>query len=303
MSIAEQTGPLALTPEWYEARKHCIGASEAAAACGLSPYATPLDIYLRKRGEIAEVEDNDAMRLGRLLEPVVLSEYARRIDVAVIPNARLFISPTHQFIGATPDGFRDDDGRPIDAKTTTHWTAKSWGEPGTDDIPADYVCQAQQQMFVVGAAVQDVAVLIDGRTLRIYTVHRNDRLIDGMLAKESELWERIVAGEPPEPDWSHSRTPDLVRQMYGVTEGATIPLSDETAKAWAEYERLGAAIRDMEKERAALQARVLHAMGDKAIGYLPDGERELARTIVAGSTFTVHRKESIRLTARKVKTK
>src|SRR4051812_1639091 len=72
-----------LSPAWYAARSTGIGASEIAAAAGLSRYATPLEIYARKRGLMPEIEDNDAMRLGRKLEPVVKSEFCERTGLTL----------------------------------------------------------------------------------------------------------------------------------------------------------------------------------------------------------------------------
>src|SRR5262245_8943783 len=43
-------GRVSLTPEQLARRKHCVGASEAAAVDGRSPWETPFTVWLRKVG-------------------------------------------------------------------------------------------------------------------------------------------------------------------------------------------------------------------------------------------------------------
>jgi putative phage-type endonuclease len=313
MNATAMPGPYPLTPEWHEARKKCIGASEAAAACGVSEWSQPLEIYLRKRGEIPEFEGNDATRLGTLLEPVVLAEYERRTGLDLVTHLPLFTHTENPFIGATPDSTVVGLGFPVEAKTTSHWRAGEFGDEGTDHIPDEYVMQAQQQMYVLGAERCDVAVLIDGRTLRCYIVRRNDNLIHKMVAVETELWQRIVDGNPPEPQWKHPATVQLLQSLHGTVNEGSIPLSDETAIAWGRYQALGQTIKEAEAERDACRARVYHALGDWAVGELPSGGA-IRRSIVRESLWTekdaeeitakigqVKRRSYFRLTERKPK--
>lgn len=277
-------GPLPYTPDWWAARRTCIGASQAAAACGVSPYAQPLDVYLECRGEYQR-EETPAMRLGKALEPVVLSEYELRTAVRLIRPVGLYRSRTCPFIGATPDALREEDLSPVDSKTSTHWRAGEFGDEGTDQIPADYVMQAQQQIYVCGAAYADVAVLIDGRTLRVYRVRRHDALIARMVRMETALWERIQKGTPPDPEWNHRGTLELLKRLHGCARGELVTLPDEAAAYWDRYTRIGEALESYEAARKELYSRVLHAIGDAPGGVLPDG-REIGKTIVAESVVT-----------------
>lgn len=313
MIATATTGPYPLTREWHEARKKCIGASEAAAACGISEWSQPLEVYLRKRGEIPEFAGNDATRLGTLLEPIVLSEYERRTGHDLVTHLPLFTHTDTPHVGATPDAAVIGLDFPVEAKTTSHWRAAEFGDEGTDHIPDEYVCQAQQQMYVLGAERCDVAVLIDGRTLKIYTVNRNDKLIHKMVVAETDLWQRILEGNPPEPQWRHPATVQLLQAMHGTVNEGSIPLSDETALAWGRYQALGETIKQAEAERDECKARVYHALGDWAVGELPSGG-SIRRSIVRESLWTdkdveeitakvgqVKRRSYFRLTERKLK--
>src|SRR5690606_6883149 len=64
--------------EWLRIRSRGIGGSEIAAIAGVSPWDTPLSVYLRKIGELPEKEATSATYWGSILEPVVADEYKRR---------------------------------------------------------------------------------------------------------------------------------------------------------------------------------------------------------------------------------
>src|SRR5690606_15971722 len=64
--------------EWLQVRSQGIGGSDIAAIVGVSPWDTPLSIYLRRVGELPEKEETEAMYWGTVLEEVVAQEYKRR---------------------------------------------------------------------------------------------------------------------------------------------------------------------------------------------------------------------------------
>ena len=227
------------TPEWYGARGTGIGASEIGIAAGLSPYQTPRELYHRKRGELPPIEDNDAMRLGRLLEPVVKSEFTTRTGIVLAdPEPPMYRHARHTPIVATPDGIIDDVTI-FEAKTAS-WRMKSqWGDQESDAIPDHYLCQTQAQMAVMDAAVCHVAVLFDGATLKTYRVLRNDELIRHLIAAALELWERIKDGNPPDVDWEHASTPGLIKELHQTVNDTRIVLTADEVDAWETYERLG----------------------------------------------------------------
>ncbi len=272
--------------EWFAARNTAIGASEIAVAAGLSPYQTPLELYHRKRGDLPPIEDNDAMRLGRLLEPVVKSEFTTRTGIVLAdPEPPMYRHAKHDPIVATPDGIIDESTI-FEAKTAS-WRMKSqWGDQDSDFIPDQYLCQTMAQMAVMDAGVCHVAVLFDGATLGTYKVMRNDTLIKHLIAAALELWERIENGDPPEPNWEHASTVDLLRELHGTINDTRIVLSDEEVDHWSEYERIGKEITIAQDRRDMHKAHILHAIGDHGAGLLHDG-RMVRRKWIEKQPFTV----------------
>ena len=270
-------GPMPHTPEWDAMRLTSFGASEAAAVCGLSKYDQPLNIYRRKIGEEV-VEQNDFMRFGHYWEPVGVKMYEHFKKVPVIAPQPAFIHPEHSFIHATPDGLMPTlDDRPLDVKTTSWRRAGDFGEEGSDELPDEYVLQAHQQMLVMGTDKADMIVLLDCQNVKTFTVNRNDALVEMLVEAITELRQRIINRDPPEPHWEHPRTFDLVRSMHGLVEGKIIDVPAEAAAAWETSERLAAEIKALEEQQEFYKAKAIHALGDAAVGVLPGGQRELRR--------------------------
>jgi len=304
-----EIGPAPYTLGWYEARKSTIGASEAAAVCGLSRYAQPLEIYNRKQEGFEAEPQTQAQRRGHVFEDATLTLYSDRVGGTLLKTTPMLVHPTWKFMSATPDGIWMPDelerkpniiaalkaqSIPVDAKTTMHWN--EFGEEGTDDIPQEYVMQAQQQMAVTGAPRCDLPVL-KNMDVSIYSVVRNDELIGHIMEAEKELMERIANNDPPEPNWEHPKTYDIVRQMYDVTEESK-EMSDKSAQIWVEVSALSEQKTRLEKAIKLLKAQVLDEMGYCAIGNLPNGG-QLVRKTIKREAREVAASEYVRLTYRK----
>lgn len=283
------------TEAWHEARSTGIGASEAAAACGLSPYQTPLELYHRKRGDLPAIEDNDAMRLGRKLEPIIKSEFTLATGRELYAfDPPMYRHPVLAWQLATPDGeLLPEAGSEIrellECKSTSSRTVKSnLGDDGTDEIPESWLFQCQHQMAVCSADMVHVAALIDGRQMRIFRVQRHDALIEMITRTELELWEMIQAGTPPDPDWTHGTTLRLIRQLYGAPEDETdiVSLEEAIVSEWELYEDCNRQIRELKERQEQHRAKVLYAIGSHAGGFLGDG-RMIRRKLTHRKSHTV----------------
>lgn len=182
--------------DFLKSRATGIGGSDAAAILGLSRWKSPFQVYQEKRGEAAQTPDNASMRWGRYLEPVVRQAYADDTGRAVRLPDGLVRHQQHTFMIANLDGVTDD-GRVVEIKTAR--TSQGWGEPGSDQVPQEYLLQVQHYMAVTGLVVADVAVLIGGSDFRLYEVPADKELQDMLISAEAEFWSCVQSGYPPEP--------------------------------------------------------------------------------------------------------
>lgn len=236
-------------------RRLGIGGSDVAPILGLSPWATPLDVYLDKIGEAPERQDTPQMAWGRALEPLLRQAYEAQTGREVAVPVDPFVHPVHSFMRANLDG-ETDDGRVFEGKTAR--SAEGWGEPGTDEVPDAYALQVQHYLLVRGFVVADIGVLIGGSDFRVYTVEADPQVQADLIDLEGEFWQRVVDRNPPEP-----RTFAEVQQRFGRSAAVgTVEADFDTAHACEYLLTLRRRIKELEASEADAKAAVMRALGD-----------------------------------------
>lgn len=186
-----------------------IGASEAAAVLGMSPWQKPSDIWARKVGLTAEQQDTNVLSFGRRAEVLVCDWYAERMGSVRLETSDTLPDPVGRPVFATPDRFVHDSNGGVattwlvNAKTTSHASPDhGWGEPGTDQIPDQYCLQLAVEMACSGMQRADLAVLdLRERKLLVYHLQRDEQAEAIVMGALAQWWERhVVNREPPSDD-------------------------------------------------------------------------------------------------------
>lgn len=246
--------------EWLRWRQKGIGASDVAAIVGLSPWGSPMSVYLDKTTEISE-DPTEAMEWGTRLENAILDGYEERTGEKVTDRQLTLEHPDHPHHRATIDG-RIERLRIVEAKNTSDW---SW-----DEIPDHYRIQGQWQMHVSGDSFVDFAVLHGGNRLSIYHDERDDKVIGQLVTRVDEFWERhIEGGHMPAVDES-AATHRALRNAWESTEYA-VKLSDGADAALRRRKELKAQIKALDAEVKACESVVFAELGDADVGMI-DGE-------------------------------
>lgn len=243
------------SPEWHALRRTGIGGSDAAAAVGLSKWKSRLHLYLEKIGE-AETAENEPMRWGTILEPIVRQEYANQTGRTIVTPGTVR-HPTKDFALVNVDGIADGE-RLYEGKTAR--VAEGWGEPGTDEIPPEYLIQVQHGMAVVGLEIADVAVLIGGSDFRIYTVPADRELQELLLDQEERFWrDHVLAGVPPAPVSAAD-----VKRRWRVSNGLAMPAEPALVQAVNELASIKAWLSELEKYERQITTVIQCRMGEAA---------------------------------------
>ncbi len=259
--------------DWHERRRQGIGGSDAPAVVGRSPFKTALDVYREKRGEAPpDDEETEAMYWGTEIEPLLLRRFSKETGFAVDPDQSPCRHPEHDWLFCHPDGRVHDQRATVQAKTVLMNRDGEWGEPWTDEVPEHVLIQCQHELAATGYVLAYVPMLIlASRTFRVYTVPRDDELIDMLVERETEFWEMVQTGTPPEIDVNHPRALELIRKAHPGTNGEVIALPPSAAN-WHQVMEEAAEIESRYKKlKEGAKAHLLSLMGDAAIGMLPGG--------------------------------
>jgi predicted phage-related endonuclease len=239
-------------------RSGFIGGSDAAAILKVSPWSTPLDVFLEKTGQAEKIDDPKREKLfkrGKRLEPIVINMLIEDEGVKVTKRStsaepNRYVDKEYPFLAAEIDfewevtadlaELLDLDAALVgtiqngEAKTVHVFASAKFGEE-REDVPIEYAGQALHGLMVTGRQVCLFGVLFGADKLGLYLVKRDDATIKVMRATEVKFWnEHVLAGVPPEPVNLPDVTKLLERREKIVVEAsadAVIWLGDlESAK-------------------------------------------------------------------------
>lgn len=273
---------------WLASRKAGIGASEAAAIFGLSPYMSPLQLYLEKTGALEPSDGEfEYLKWGKYLEGPLVRAFSDKTRRTATKEPDFFLRrrPGHEFMVATLDATQEpapgSEPTPgpgpgvLELKNAGAWTIKEWKE----EPPLAFQIQVQHQMAVTGFSYGSIAALVGGNRFVWQDVPRNDDFIEILIAKETEFWDRIQTKRPPEPD-GDEETRKLIWRAYPKANGELVVLDDP---AWIDADdrivALKAEIAELESEEERLKNTIRLAIGEGSAAVLRNGTVYTFRTI------------------------
>jgi putative phage-type endonuclease len=259
---------------WLDVRKGGIGSSDAAAAVGLNPYKSPLELWMEKTGRAANNDVSsgfdDPRYWGTLLEPYVAVAYQQKTERRVRKVNAVLQHPSFPFMLANID--REVVGCPdvqiLECKTAGEFGARLW----RDGVPEYVQLQVQHQLAVTGKAAADVAVLLCGQQLEIFRIPRDEEVIARLVVLEARFWDYVETDTPPPADGTESSARAL-RQLY-PGGGDTLDFSENQhlSEVLADLQALRNELDAKGKHAEALKQALQEAMGDASRAVFATGE-------------------------------
>jgi len=260
--------------QWLEVRKGGIGSSDAAAAVGLNPYKSQLELWMEKTGRASSNGEHagfdDPRYWGTLLEPYVAIAYQQKTDRRVRKVNAVLQHPSFPFMLANID--REVVGCPevqiLECKTAGEFGARLWRE----GVPEYVQIQVQHQLAVTGKAAADVAVLLCGQQMEIFRIPRDEDVIARLIVLEARFWEYVESDTPPPADGSESSARAL-RQLY-PGGGDTLDLSENPrlSQVLADLRALRSELDAKGRQAESLKQALQEAMGDASRAVFATGE-------------------------------
>jgi putative phage-type endonuclease len=204
--------------EWFEFRKNGIGGSEIGTVLGINNYDTNVRLFHEKIGNIEHQKfDNERMFWGRINEDNIAriwSYYDGTKDgyVENFNNGKIvrkcrningyIVNPKYPWLFASVDrlinkdgGFNLITGEPLEqeglleCKNMSYWVSQRW----EDGIPIYHLAQIHQYMAILEIDYAEIAMLVDGGTLQVEKIQRDDELVERILEISKDFWyNRVV---------------------------------------------------------------------------------------------------------------
>jgi putative phage-type endonuclease len=189
-----------LTEQQRKDRNKGIGGSDIAVILGLSNYKTAYQLYLEKKGLI-EIEETESQYQywGSTLEPVIRAEFEKRNLVSIETGMDTKQHPLYPFLRGNLDGWIETSLSVWEAKICSAFMRDKWGEPGTAQIPPEYLVQVAFYCAIVNSADAHISVLIGGNDYREYRYDRDLELEAKIISAACKFWNAVQTDIPPEP--------------------------------------------------------------------------------------------------------
>lgn len=285
--------------EWLEARRSGIGGSDAANVCGVG-YESPWEVYVDKRGERHERAFTDKqlsrMRWGQRMEDVIADAYAEETGRTVHRVNTMLHSKIHPFMLANIDRRVVNEAgvrRGLECKNVDYLVAKfgeEWGEghspenraEASDLVPTVYYLQCQHYLMVTEWDAWDLAALVGGNDLRVYTITPDPTIMDMLARMEGAFWKCVQDGTPPAVSSMNE-----ARLRFPNSVATKITATAEIVNAVAEFKMRKAFAKQTEGDIDTAQSQIAGFMGENDTLVGPDGKVLLTWKTSSRAGYTV----------------
>lgn len=145
---------------WLKCREHgpkgnieyTVGGSDVATIFGLSPWTTPLELWMVKKGRMKPKSppNPDQLAMGHMLEPIAAHFYAQKTGNTVTDDNYLYQHATLEYALANIDRRytrkEDGEGGVLECKSLTYHKAADWADGA---IPIYYELQLRYYLAVL----------------------------------------------------------------------------------------------------------------------------------------------------------
>ena len=238
-------GPDAPTDEWHAIRKTGLGGSDIPSICGLNPYTSPIEVWMKKRGEhVPRVHDpvlSEKAEHGHELEPFVAARFTKMTGLPAIDNPGTLRHPTipHMLVNLDRATIENGEMGALELKTRSSYALADW----IDETPIDVQIQVQWQLAVTGWSFAYAAASIGGQQTIVHRIDRDHDLIDDLISISTEFWGWVQNGTRPPIDASHA-TGQLLDRLHANPVDQVVIADPVEVEKWL-------SIRATAKEQAA----------------------------------------------------
>lgn len=264
--------------DWLEERRKTIGGSDASAVLGLNPYVTPYTLWANKTGRLPDLDDNEAMRQGRDLEPYVVQRFeeasgkrCRRIH-AILRNS------DYPWASANIDRAIIGEPAGLECKTTSVLNLRKFRG---GEFPDTYYCQCVHYLAVTQWRRWYLAVLMLNKALMIYqltrvpddikppwcesSVYVSDDETQALMQAESNFGELYIRADVPPPVDGLEPTSRALSDLYPTAQDDDV-LTLDCEDTLCEYLALKRQIKELKTQQERCEQIIKERLGHHCSG-------------------------------------
>lgn len=249
--------------QWLELKSKGIGSSEVAAAIGISRWQTPLELWAKKVGKVAQTEPSAAMLFGQKMERAVAELWAAEHGRTIIENYNLYCGARRHYL-ATPDFYTEDSIGGYNALLEIKTTRGNGYKDGA--TPFEHMAQVQWQMGICQVSRAHLVALVNGDAgaLEHREIVFEPKTFKMMCEEVDRFWQFVETNTPPPATAGDEK---LLAFLAGdkVAEEPAEPtaereiLLDDIARIRGQMEPLKTQLGEFEFELSEAQSRLMQA--------------------------------------------
>lgn len=250
---------------WLECRAHgpkgdieyTIGGSDVATVFGLSPWTTPLELWMIKKGRMKPKPspNADLLEMGHLLEPIAAHWYEKKSGNTVINDTGLYQHADFPYALANFDRrFVRPDGKKgiLECKSTSFHKAEDWAEDG---IPIYYEFQLRFYLAVADCEFGDFSCIwgTNPNTDMAMPSLTRDKVKEEMIFERLDQWIWSLKHDKPPTmdDVKPSLALEALARIYGASKKG-----QPTIEFPKKYEKALRGIASLQQENAAMNRKI-----------------------------------------------
>jgi predicted phage-related endonuclease len=133
--------------------------------------------------------------------------------------------PEHPELGCTPDYYIGAD-TVLEIKWCGQHAAQNFGDEGTDDVPAHYLCQVNWQCFITGRS-KWVLYVLGPWGFRKYEGKHNQEFTRRLSFAALKFWGEYIVNPTPPPLSGHGPDSAYVNAKAPLDDGSIVQASDD----------------------------------------------------------------------------
>lgn len=220
-------------PQWRELRRIGLGGSDSPGVLGVSPWSSPLTVWMDKTGRSPEKKETHRMTLGRIVEIGVLQMLPELVEGAVAtPYKKMLQSKIEPLFIADIDGLViiGDEIGVLEIKSILN--DREWKE----GPPKHVYVQGQHYLYVTGLPFV-LFVAVGQWDTFVYRVERDEDMIRTIVREGLVFWEGFVVTDIAPSPTGIDAEDEYISSVIG-TEDSEAVLPEDLVSSYLEAKRI-----------------------------------------------------------------